>query len=84
MVRTSTRTGALLAAGSSCRSWIARKTWDCVGRGRLTISSRNRLPPSASWNAPSCRSQPNSSASIPVSDFELQSMATNGCSAAAA
>src|SRR2546427_5548011 len=68
MIRADTRTGRLLPSGWTCRSCNARKSFACVGRGRLTISSRKRLPPSASWN---CRSEEHTS--------ELQSQSNLVC-----
>src|SRR2546425_2126852 len=40
MIRASTWTGCLLPSGWTCRSCNARRSFACVGRGRLTISSR--------------------------------------------
>src|SRR5579863_4979714 len=56
MMRTSTLTGRLEPTGSNSPSCSARSSLTCMSRRNSPISSRNRVPPSASWNLPRCLS----------------------------
>ena len=52
-MRTSTLVGRSSPSRSNSPSWIARRSFDCAGRGMAPTSSRNSVPPSASWKRPS-------------------------------
>ena len=40
--------------GSISPSWMARSSFTCMSSGSSATSSRNSVPPSASWNLPMC------------------------------
>ena len=49
-----TFTGRREPTGSTSPSWMARSSFTCMSSGSSATSSRNSVPPSASWNLPMC------------------------------
>ena len=52
MMRTSIRLSCLPPTGRYLRSSIARNSICCISTGRFSTSSRNNVPPRASWKYP--------------------------------
>ena len=52
MNRTFTLIVWLEPTGLISPSWMVRRSFTCMDSGMLAISSRKRVPPSASWNTP--------------------------------
>ncbi len=52
MILTSTGSSTFPPTRRTTRSWSARRSFTCIGTEVSPISSRNRVPPSASWNSP--------------------------------